>query len=254
MNACFYAMAYSDNYREMWWDLQLSCKYFHPEIPFEIFIKSAIDRMFPNEFKKGSCLPFMAEYLSFKYDTLIHIDADSIVVAPLTDILEEDYEVASVRNNNDFGNAGMCKPGFTRIIPELNKEIGLQEYLNAGFFVIKNKQVIKEWILQNDKYFDIGKLGEQDTMNDIFHSGKYKLNILDSKDKSCYYGVANTWGDKSHYESWKDIILHNNKLFLYGKQIKVLHLASGSSEDKKFDLDNMFKQEVSEWIKNIIKR
>lgn len=250
---CFSIYSYSPHYHEMALALINSCKYFHPEIPIEFFEKDQIDKiMKERNIPRTVLLPFLGEILSEKYDLVIHIDADSIITAPLTELLEEEYDFASVRNNNDFGFAGKGNPGFSRINPLNSKYIELNEYLNAGLHACTNKQFWKEWQKYNVEYSKDCLLGDQDVMNDVFYSGNYKTVVIDSQDRQYYYGVANSWGIDSHYESWKQIILKDDKLFLFNKQVKVLHAASGEAEVNKFDIDKMFRSEVSEWLKKII--
>ena len=72
---------------------------------------------------------------------------------------------------------------------------------------------------------------EQDNLNIIIHSGKYKVKWLDPGDKPLYYNIASAYGDLEkwqghphmHWESWERIELKDDKLWLDGKLIKMLH-------------------------------
>lgn len=256
MNICFSTFVYSDNYKKMSEHMIASCKKFHPNIPFEIHTREMVEKILKYNSKAtlGAIVAYIGEELSYKYDLVIHIDADSIITGDLDELLLGNYDVASVRNNNEYNKAGMCNPGFTRINCLNNKFIGMQDYLNTGCHAVKSssRSFWKDWQDTSIAYANTCLLDEQDTMNDVFYSGKYNTLVLDSPEKSYYYGVSNSWGEESHYESWKDIILIDNKIFLKNKQIKILHAASGESSEMKFKFDEFFKTDVSKWIQNLI--
>jgi hypothetical protein len=251
---CFSSYAYSPHYYEMAIALINSCKYYHPEIPFVFFNKDIIDHiMSTKNIPRSILLPFLGEILSNDFDLVIHIDADSIVTNKLTELIESDYDFASVRNNNDFGWAGMLRPGFSRVNKLTGKNIEVLDYLNAGLHASRSKEFWLDWQKGNVKYAKDCLLGDQDVMNDVFYSGKYKTLVMDPTDKPYYYGVANSWGIDSHYESWKQMYIKEDELYLFNKKVNVLHAASGEVDHNKFNFTEMFRSEVTHWIGNKIK-
>ena len=247
---CFSTITRSPHYLIMANFLINSCKKFHPDIPFIHINEYMVETILKEKnIKVQLLLPFVGEMLSEQYDLVVHFDADSIVTGKLTELIEEEYDVASVKNNNVFLQGGMCVPGFSRINKLTGKEISIENYCNAGLHACRNIDFWKEWQKCNLEYHDECKLGEQDTMNDVFYSGKYNALVLDTFDKPYYYGVANSWGQESHYTSWKEIMLKDDLLYLYKKQIKVLHAAGGDSTEVKFKFDEMFKPDVAKWLK-----
>ena len=110
-----------------------------------------------------------------------------------------DYKVAGVRNNNDFGKAGaLAYP----LEPDGTDPF---TYINAGLVVSTNANFWTDWInLNNEKALKC-RMAEQDTLNEIFYSGKYKNKLLDPVDSDVYYGTATQYGVGSNWESWKYI-------------------------------------------------
>ena len=231
---CFSTYIYSEYYMTMMQRAMASCKYFHPDIQIEY-----MDHVVLAKFKKDNNISQHTLSASIgiellkKYDRVIHIDADSIVTAPLTEALELDYDFAAVKNNNHYGKAGFCG-AFSRTNKLTGKFISIGDYLNTGFHAATNLEFMKDWELHGIKYADEQLLLDQDVMNDIFYSGKYNCVVLDPTDSPYYYGVSNTWGTNNHYDSWRIMTVEDNKLMLDDRQVKVLHAAGGPETFDKF--------------------
>lgn len=249
-----------------------SFKYFHPDVDiFHLGTKEMNEIYTSNPW---SCLhSFMP--LTMKYvqditntDFVCHLDWDSIVLSRLDEILNCYYDIASVRNNNDnFLN----NESHNRPYPIQN--IANHLYCNAGC-VSANKNFIDEWIKLNkeatEKFGSIYKayvLVEQDTMNILAYSGKFKFEILDPLGGNYYYGCsANIHSPNIHeipatikrdygisnWSSWLDIEYKENKFFLYDKQIKILHQAGGGDAKtcEKLSWD-MFNPNIIDKLKEI---
>ena len=127
----------------------------------------------------------------------------------------------------------------------------------------KNKgRIVRRLKLLEGQIRGLQKMVENDTLNILFHSGKYKTKILDAVDTNLYYGPAsqyNTLNRKppksieryGYYfcESWLDIKLVNNKPMLNNKYIKVLHQCHGGGPPKlQYEL---FSDEFLPYVKKI---
>jgi hypothetical protein len=225
-----------------------SYKKFHPDIPIYVLTNKHIFA----ELKKLPMFnsfyylnPIMSRLLADKYETVVHIDADCIVTDRLDEIIASDYDVAIVRNNSDNKTAGMGLPETAGGL------IDVYKYANCGLIASTKKEFWEEWIYRNIKFQNKYRQHEQDIVNILLSEGKYKVKILDSIDINLYYGVANAYGIRSHWDSWKDIKLDsNNKLILNDKFIKVLHHAGGFVQEK-LNIDDLFSPDVAAYLKDL---
>lgn len=222
---------------------------YHPDIPLFVFTEKEIEievrkRNFP-KIDWFYLNPIMCAKVAEKYDLVVHIDADSIVCDRLTEVLEGDYDVAVVRNNNDNRKAGAME-GLT-----LNDQVHVLEYANCGLVASTKKEFWEEWIEKNNLFYHQFDLHEQDVMNLMLKDRKkYNRKLLDSIDKPLYYGISNIGGTYGHWESWKQIYLKDEKLYLNNKLIKVLHNAGGQEFDK-LNIDALFSTEVAQYLKEL---
>ena len=248
-------------------ELKRSFKHFHPDVDFFVF-----DTKMTNEAKQKdpwlnnvwmmppSCLPFVEDY-----DMVVHIDGDCVVTGPMTELFESEEDVIGVRNNNSLGKAS-CHTGITIMhIPPYGdgQYIPVQNFINAGLIASNNKQFWHEWhdLNRQAKRFKDevnpyahGIGDEQDTLNQIFHSDRYTSKIIDAMGTGLSYGLCNTWGENSHWESWSQIYLKDEALYLDDPKtgdpmcIKVMHQAGGSLAA---DL-NKKHGGLREWMKTVI--
>lgn len=225
-----------------------SFKKFHPDIPIYVLTNKHISRelkklpMFNNFYYLN---PVMSRLLADKYETVVHIDSDCIVTDRLEEVLECDYDVAIVRNNSDGKTAGNGPP------ETINGLIDVYKYANCGLIASTKKEFWEEWIYRNIKFQNKYRQHEQDIVNILLSEGKYKVKILDSIETNVYYGVSNSYGSFTHWDSWKDIKLNeNNKLVLNNKTIKVLHHAGGFVQEK-LNIEELFSQDVAKYLKDL---
>lgn len=101
----------SDNYYEPVGTPQLvnSFKKFHPDIPLVVFRQDVVDqiidptkRFMGGEVNWLNAKPMFARLLTDKYDLVVNIDADTVILGRLDEVLTGDYDIGSVVNKNDF--------------------------------------------------------------------------------------------------------------------------------------------------------
>jgi len=227
-----------------------SFKYFHPDIPM-IIIDHTWTKNIYNLYGAGYPYAPTIKPLLEEYDMLIHFDADCIITSRCEELLEGDFDVACTKNNNYLNMAGAVNPGYTY------GNIPIDKYLNIGTFALngdKGKQFLKEWMEVNTSPIAPNvHLFENGTFNIVFHGGNYKTKILDEDSNPYYYGVSSAWGygEGNHWQSWKQIRLENDQLYLRHKLIRILHKAGASSPDHRFNFETLFSPEVVSWIKKI---
>jgi len=229
--------------------LERSWKYFHPDIPVVVY-----DDIYSYKMTKECGIswggPVILKPLTEDYELVIHLDADSIVTSRCEEILSGDFDVASAKCNNHLGMAGAVNPGY------FYKDISIDNYINVGVWAIngeKGREFLNEWIELNKQPESSSiPFSDNGTFNIIFYNGKYKVKILDEDSNPYYYGVSSAWGyNGNHWQSWRQIRLEKNQLYLRHKLIRLLHKAGAGSPDNRFNFDDLFSPEVSKWIKRI---
>jgi len=246
--------------------LERSAKYFHPEIPFKIFGPEESEQLlasYPIKTKHpcSGIKAIIGKELSKQYERVVLLDADSLIVSTLPEILDLKYDVAGVRAFTDQGSLQNYPADFIGIkdYEALVKE--RQKFLNGGFIASQNPQFWDDWHKMNIECVSTTFNIDEGTFNKLIlekYSTSYQ--ILDPIEAPYYYGTASTWGEKTAWESWKTIELKEEKLYLkniYGneKQIKILHEAGHGTPSEipggRFDYDNLFQPEVASFLKRI---
>jgi hypothetical protein len=215
-----------------------SLLYFHPEVNLEI--------LSGDEVRKISYpiigYPFIELPLFYKYSTVTHIDADVIVVDRIDELFDDSTDIRAGRNNSDNGrcatHAGITIPNVT-----------WDKYVNAGIHSISSVEFMEEWkhLVETGQY-NFG-YGEQDSMNYLFHNGKYNSKILDPLDFNIHYGTSMIEGTVTYWDLWKEIVVVTDHLELRGKRLKMLHIAGGGAT--KTPLESLVIPEVVEFIRSI---
>tara|TARA_Y100000310_G_scaffold86194_1_gene83040 strand:- start:1150 stop:1956 length:807 start_codon:yes stop_codon:yes gene_type:complete len=233
--------------------MMASFKRFHPNIPLYMLTEKEINKEVQTVTPMSMAYlnPLLTRTIADDYDLVVHIDTDVIVTDRLDEILKGDYDVAVARNNADQRTAGCGTPHC------LNGQVDVFKYANAGIVASTKKEFWDDWVELNQKNFNKYPMHEQDNLNVLINSGKYKIKWLDPVDKPVYYNIASAYGDPKwngqwdkHWESWERIELKDGKLWLDGKLIKMLHYAGGNTPDK-FNLTKHFSDEVTEHIKTL---
>lgn len=206
----FYHIA-SDQYKKYSDKMIHSFRIFYPKMPFVVFGQRDIEEA---KAKNGVwCYATFGRKLAEQYKIVVEIDADSVVCDHLDEIIKGDYDIAAPLNGSP-GGMQTSMPG-----------IGRARYLNAGLHASTSKAFWEEWETRTLKDHKKYAYGEQDILNEIFWSGRYKTKLLDGLEGDPYYGASSC----GHY---KNIELNNLRLYLYGRRIKVLHTAGQSYRGK----------------------
>ena len=197
-----------------------SFKRFHPDIDLIIFRQDTIDKLFlEKEINWYSAKPFFAELLEDKYDFVVNMDADHIILDRMTEVFDNiNYEVGAPWNFNDYENAS-----FENITEEM--------YLQGGMIASTSKKFWKTWRKANkDAMKYIRK--ENDVMNLVIYNqlSNLSLKIFD-KDKD-YYGCKSLGREPKFYVEGK-------KTMYMGEQVVAYHYARGGGALPKLVIDSM---------------
>ncbi len=226
---CFFTFV-SDKYYEPIGTFKMinSFKRFHPDIDLVVFRQDIVDYVF-RKFGFANWLtakPTFAKLLADQYETVINIDADTVFLARLDEVLEKDWEICSVSNLNDFE---------TREIDNVTAA----EYVHAGFVGSRRKDFWDIWEEANkDSY--MYKCAENDILSLIWKNNpvmqKWKKRVFD-KDKD-YWGCKSL-GREGEFKMEED------KVMCRGEQVRAYHHAKGPGAMPKLIFENMgFKPEV----------
>lgn len=221
---------------------------FHPDIPLYVFTDKDVRKelvKYPSNVHSFYYLnPIMSKTLADKYEKVVHIDADSIVTDRLTELIEWDYEVATVRNNNDLGGACNGPP------ETFNGKIDWREYANCGLIASSNEKFWDRWIELNIKNANKFRQHEQDIVNELLHmTNEFSNVLLDPIESQIHYGLSNAHGKETLWDSWKEIEVRDECLYLRNKKIKVLHNAGGFVE--KLNIDKLFNPQTAKYLKKL---
>ena len=210
--------------------------------------------------KPPCAFPFVDDY-----DMVVQIDGDCVITGPLTELFESDEDIIGVRNNNSLDKASSGN-GIT--IQHLEpfgdgSMIPIQGFINAGLVAANNKEFWEDWHDVNKQSakikaevnpYALGIGDEQDTLNQIFHSGEYTTKIVDARGTGVSYGLSNTWGTVTHWDSWKDLYVEDDCLCLDDPadgakmKVKVLHQAGGTAAAQL----NKSSGGLREWMKTVM--
>jgi hypothetical protein len=215
--------------------LRNSLRKFHTEeqIKFVLYDQAALDRIEdPQKFYRAT--PYFAEKLFNEgFDMVIKADADQIITGSLDYILDDKkyFDVGVVYNWNRVDPQKYGEIGFATIHPF--------EYVNCGFVVIKNKELVRHWLrLCYSNHFDRMPFREQGFLNTLVYYGNYSVLFLDKYDPIFNYSA---WHGLVSKGEWNKIKLVDNKFIVpkgtdgfpeMEKEIKVIHWAGGNDSPK----------------------
>lgn len=188
--------------------------------------------------------PTVAAQLIDSYETVIKIDADSIITAPINEAWEGDHDVKVVLNSN---------PREVKQYPVSVLDLHpVQQYVNCGFVAMRSKEFVEHWLqLCMSPHFHSYQFREQDLLNILVHYGNYNCELLDNG--------TGFWGLSSK-GYWTDIQLKDDQLVLPAntewnksdKIIRVIHWAGGNTPNK-MNVHVRFQEDVAKWLNNLTK-
>lgn len=184
-----------------------SFKRFHPDIPLVVFREDVVKRIIDgNKVNWLNAKPMFAKLLVDKYDCVINMDADQIVLGRLDEVFTKGYDVGSVVNMNDYESVS-CEG-----VPK-------EKYLQAGLVASRVPEFWDIWMQRSLKDAWQCKCAENDTLNMvIYEHPEWKLKVFD-KDKD-YYGCKSLGREKEFY-------MNEGKVMCRKEQVRCYHAAKG---------------------------
>ncbi len=231
MKTCFYTIIGDSHYKGCRTDDFIkSFKHFHPDIDLVVFKQKEINDLFAtdNRLNFYNSKASFAKLLYNDYELVVNIDADHLILAPLTEILEGDYDVAIPSNYNVWLNSALGTNTFANTCGTFssNTFIPYEKYIQGGLIASTSKLFWNQYEYASLKYSDIFGNKENDVLNILCHMLPYKLKVLDghfeynNPDFKCYYGCSSLGREKQ-------IEVVNDHLELDGKIVKAYHFARG---------------------------
>jgi hypothetical protein len=207
-----------------------SFKKFHPDIDLIVFRQDTIDKLFKEkDINWYMAKPYFAELLEDKYDLIVNMDADHIILDRMTEVFDKvDYEVALPWNYNDYENAS-----FENITEKMYVQCGMVASTQKGFWEV--------WRDRNKRAMEYLRK-ENDIVNLVVYDKAYdfKLKILDKKKD--YYGCKSLGREPEFY-------IKKGKTMCRKQQVVAYHFARGPVFPKNDILTMPITDEVkTNWL------
>jgi len=205
MKSVFFTIVSDDYYYQVGTPILInSFKRFHPDIDLVIFRQDMVEKVFKEKHVNFyMAKPTFAKLLTSKYDLVVNLDADHIVLDRLSTILDGDYDIGCPINKNDFENSS---------IENINEDM----YLQGGLVASTNKRFWDIWEEKNKDAMTY-KCKENDIMNLVIYNdpivSKMKLKVFD-KNKD-YYGCKSLGREKEFYLEDTKVMCRKEQVFLY---------------------------------------
>lgn len=185
-----------------------SFKKYHPDIDLVVFRQDMIDKMMVNGINFYNSKPVFAKLLTDKYDLVVNIDADTVVLGRLDQIIKGDYDVGSVWNFNDYEN---------RAIENIRED----QYVQAGLVASTNRRFWDIWQEANkDAMKYRGR--ENDILNIIWYNNEEVMRmhkVLFDRERD-YYGCKSLNRESEFY-------VEEDRVMCRGEQVYLYHNAKG---------------------------
>ena len=183
--------------------------------------------------------PLLAKQYLEEYETVLKLDSDQLILAPISHIWGIDADVGVVLN--DFA--------YPINVWDIGPQFGTP-YFNNGLVVLKSKEFVNHWLrLCNSPHFDRYQFREQDILtiltSDYF---SYKVDCLDLEDK-----IHGEWAKSL----WPQAKLVDGKVIIPSplggdKQLLVIHFGGGN-DPSKGNYRIRFNSEIVKYIDILIK-
>jgi len=177
---------------------------FHPDIDLFVFRDDAINDVFnKHNLNFYNARPTFAKLLTDKYDLVVGIDADTVILDRLEAVLKNDYEVGVATNFNDYEN---------RTVENVTEK----EYVQAGLVASRNPKFWDIWERENSKA-EKYVCKENDILSLIWKNDpeiqKMKKKLFD--EKKDYYGCKSLNREGEFYLEGKKVMCRKEQVFAY---------------------------------------
>lgn len=212
-----------------------SFKRFHPDIDFVVFRQKEIDEVFR---RKGinffNAKPTFAKLLMDKYDLVVNIDADTVVLDRLDSVLAEDYDIGAAWNFNDYEN---------RVVHNVSEDM----FLQAGLVGSRNKEF---WSIWEEANRDAMKYVCRE--NDILCLVWYNHPVLTQLRRKVYdKEIPDYYGCKSLNRE-KEFTVRDGKVWCRDGIVKAYHHAKGCNALPKLQYERMgFSPDVVNYMNEV---
>lgn len=204
-----------------------SFKRFHPDIPLVIFRQDVINRIIKDDVNWLNAKPMFAKLLTDKYECVVQMDVDQIVLGRLDEVFTKDYDIGSVMNFNDYENVS-------------TKGVSEEKYLQAGLIASRVPEFWDIWMQRSLKDAWQCRCAENDTMNMvIYENPQWKLKVFDGKKD--YYGCKSLGREK-------EFVMEEDRVMCRGEQVKCYHAAKGPSNMPKLTPQKMMTYGFSDRV------
>lgn len=208
-------------------------KKFHPDIPLVVFRQDMIDKVMVDGVNFYNSKPTFAKLLTDKYDKIVNIDSDTIILDRLTEVFDSEWEVGGVWNFNHYENSM-----FTDITAEM--------YVQAGMVGSTNKRFWDIWEEANKESHKFVRQ-ENDILNNVWYKDEEvkKMNrVIWDKEKN-YLGCKALGLESEFY-------LEGKKVMCRGEIVKAYHWAKGQGALPKMQWGRLpFTYEVKEYLNHV---
>ena len=192
--------------------------------------------------------PVLAMNYIKDYELVIGLDADQICFGSLSEILNSEYDVATVLNINRVDPSKYGIVQFQGVAPS--------EYVNNGLVALRSEDFINRWYtLCFSKYFSRLQYREQDILNVLVHYGGYNVRCLDhySGGYKAWHGLVAKGETANAYLKDGEVIIPKGETGYPDSDIvlKMWHTAGGA-EEKKRNYRIYFNDSVQKYIEWLI--
>lgn len=208
-----------------------SFRKFHRDLDLIVFRQDMIDKIF-SETKVNfyNAKPTFAKLLEPYYEKVVNIDADTIILGRLDEVIDGDWEVGAVWNKNDYEDATI-------------EGVTAEMYVQAGMVGSTNKVFWDIWEMENKNAMKYLRQ-ENDILNKIWYDGdkvESMKRVIWDKDKN-YLGCKSLGRESEFY-------MEDNKVMCRKEQVKSYHWARGGQAMPKLQFDKLpFTEDVRNFM------
>jgi len=223
-------------------------KYYH-DIDLIIFEDESLKNIYKDNpwIYSDNCKATLAKKLYNQYDLVICVDSDFYFFGRSEEILLGDYDLGACANYNCWLNTKLNKQQIEGVdIPEVSYE----KYFQAGLIASTNKNFWDEYEYYSKLLARKLPTRDNDVLNYIIYSKNYKTKVFDG-DLDYRSPNFKKFFNCSSLGNEQNIILKNNQLYLFDKQVISYHVARGNNGPngvKKLRPNELFNKEVCDWF------